>query len=485
MEKQSTKKNFTFQILYQLIILVLPLVLSPYLTRVLGETSLGVYSFTYSIGYYFVIAAMLGISKYGQRIIASRRNDETSLRKTFWSLYSLHILLSFVSLSGFYVFSIFQSENNIIYYIQGIYVASAIFDITWLFYGLENFKSVVIKNLLIKLISTVLIFVFVKAENHLWIYTLIMSLSIFFGHLVLLPKACSNIKPIKFCFSDMREHIKPLFMLFVAVVASTLYTVFDKTLIGIIVDKENVAFYEYAYKIIQIPGSIILVIGTVLFPKSCACYAVGDTEGMKKYFKFALIFTYFISIGSILGLLSISDLLVHEYYGNNFMPSSGILKCLTPLILVITFGDIIRTQFLIPMKKDFEYILIMVLIAIINVILSTIFISKIGVYGAVIGTLAAETIGTISQTILCRKNIDFKMVIRCSLPFIFSGFIMHSTIELIKQFMNTGIAALIIQVMCGGITYCIFSLLYLYAIDKDIIFYLFKKRHIDRFNIIY
>ena len=127
----STKKNFTFQLLYQVVILVIPLIVSPYLTRTLGGNSLGVYSYTYSIAYYFVVFAMLGINTHGQRIISQRRSDITELRKTFWSLYCVHFITSLTALLAyiFYVILICKSDVDIAF-VQTIYVASSIFDLT-------------------------------------------------------------------------------------------------------------------------------------------------------------------------------------------------------------------------------------------------------------------------------------------------------------------------------------------------------------------
>ena len=147
MKKQSLSKNMIFQFLYQGLILVIPLILSPYLTRTLQETAIGVYSYTYSIAYYFVIAAMLGISRHGQRIISQNSNDKILVRRSFWSLFTVHAIISIVVLFLYFILvTLFTNEDRAIYIIQGFYVASALFDITWLFYGLENFKSVVITS---------------------------------------------------------------------------------------------------------------------------------------------------------------------------------------------------------------------------------------------------------------------------------------------------------------------------------------------------
>lgn len=157
--RRSLAKNFLYQFIYQGLIFIIPLIVSPYLTRVIGKMGLGIYTYINSIAYYFIILANLGISRHGQRIISQKYGKEEELRKAFWSLLFLHFLISLLSAALYFIF-VFTcvKDNKDIYIIEGIYVASAIFDITWFFWGMENFKSVAIKNTVIKIMECILIF---------------------------------------------------------------------------------------------------------------------------------------------------------------------------------------------------------------------------------------------------------------------------------------------------------------------------------------
>ena len=230
MRKQSLAKNFMFQFAYQAVILVVPLIMSPYLTRTLMPDALGTYTYVNSIAYYFIIAANLGISVHGRRLISRVSSDESLLRKSFWSLFYAHVGIS-IAVLGVYFASIqlFHPENQTIYVISGIYVLSALFDITWLFYGLEYFSSVVIKNAVVKVVECILIFCIVKTPNDLWKYTLIVALGGCVGQMVMLPQAIKIVPPIKISAADLKVHLKPLLIFSVSVIATALYTVFDKT----------------------------------------------------------------------------------------------------------------------------------------------------------------------------------------------------------------------------------------------------------------
>lgn len=466
MKKQSLSKNFFFQFAYQGLVLIIPLILSPYLTRTLGELEIGNYTFVNSIAYYFIVFANLGIARHGQRII-SQSNDEKILRKEFWSLFSIHSIISFFIIIFYVLFVAFFIDNKSLYWIEIMYVVSALFDITWLFYGLENFKSVVIRNGIIKLLECILIFSFVHKPSDVGIYTAICSGGTLLGHVALMPIVFKEVKPIRFSKTDVIKHIKPLVVFSVAVIASTLYTVLDKTLLGILSTKENVAFYEYSNRIIIVPRSIVSVVGTVMFPRACKMAANKDFDGQQRYIHYSLLITAFIGIGAFFGLLGVSGPFVNAYYGESFSICGGIVIALSPLVLIIGMGDIIRSQYMIPNRMENQLNICIVISSMINIILSCICIPLIGVYGAVIGTISAEFFGLIYQVVICRKSINCKDFIISLIPFLLSGVSMYFTIVFIKK--TLGITNIIVEIAIGFATYCLCSFLYLFVFEKSII----------------
>lgn len=454
MKADGVKKNLILQFMYQFVILVVPLIVSPYLARTLGETAIGEYTYINSIAYYFVLICMLGIQKYGQREIASKRDDEVSLRKSFWSLFTVHVLFSFAGLIGYVAFCcIFADNHPLIYYSQALYVFSAMFDITWLFYGIERFKVVVIRNIVVKITELTFVFTLVKSSDDLFVYAMILSVSALLGNLSLMPTAFKYIKPIKFEVEDALTHLKPMLVLAVSVFAISLYTVFDKTLLGLLSSKESVAYYEYSNKIINIPKVFITVIGTVLFPRACNFVSNGDFDSSRRYYRYSLSAIYFIGCASVFGLLAVADLFAVIYYGPDFAVCGSIIKLMTPLILIIGIGDIFRMQFLIPLQKDKQYIVCIFFNAVINVILSTCLIPVMGVYGAVIGTTCAELFGMLYQFFLIKKYVGLKDTILTGIPFMTSGIIMLVSIWSIRTFMNEIISHLLTQILLGAIVY--------------------------------
>lgn len=468
MKRESLKVNFTFQTIYQILTLVLPFVMAPYLTRILGSEQLGIYNYTNSIAYYFLLVANLGISRYGQRLISSNRKDQTILRKSFWSLSADHVMVSLVILAAYAVFIFgFHPQYETAYIIQFIYVASALFDITWLFYGLENFSFVVITNGLVRAIECVLVFTLIKTSDDLNLYIAIATGTILLSQVALLPYAFVQVKPIKFGWNDMKVHWKPMLILFTAALASALYTVFDKTLLGLMSNQINdVAFYEYANKVITVPKSLLNVVGVVMFPRACLAAAEHDEAAQQRYMEKSFLFISFLGSAFAFGLLAIGQKFAVVYYGEEFAESGKVIMMMTPLILIVLLGDVCRSEYLIPLKKDFGYTLGIAISAVINIGVSALLIHFIGIYGAVAGTLVAETFNFIYELVLSRKIINWKHFSKEIIPYLFAGAIMFAVVYLIDIHTSTAIGWILGEIGIGAAVYLPIAFLLMYIFDK-------------------
>lgn len=470
MKKDGIIKNYLFQFIYQILVLFIPLITSPYLTRILGETALGNYTYINSFAYYFLLFAMLGILKYGQRLISSNSNDIDVLKNKFWELYVLHAILAVFSIIIYFCVVIIINDYNYmnIYLIEGLYVLSALFDVTWLFYGLEDFKSIIKRNLLIKIAQCFLIFIFVKNKTDLWKYTLINSMGILLGQILLLCKAIKILPPVKVNLKNVFLHFKPLLVLFISILASTLYTVFDKTLLGILSTKENVAFYEYSDRIIAVPRMIIGVIGTVMFPRACKMVKDSNYKQTEKYIDYSILITCFFGFATIFGLLAVADDFSVLYYGESFSICGKIMKIMSPIVLIVGIGDIARMQFLIPNNKDKIYTISIVLNAIINLVVSFLCIPKYGIFGAVFGTILAELFGCVFQLIASKKVLKFKMILKSALPCFINGLIMYLIIFFINKSFNFNKLFVVFEIFIGAIIYVILFIVYIFLFRSDL-----------------
>ena len=212
------KKNFVYQFVYQVLTIVIPFITTPYVSRILGAEGIGIYSYTYAVVNYFVLLGRMGIQMYGNRQIAMQNGDKTKISECFWNLFFVHLILSVFSIVAFAFFVTYTEENRKMFFIQGIYLIGQMMDINWLFFGLEKFKLTVTRNVIVKMISLINIFIFVKSSSDLWKYILILALGSTFGESMVwiaVPKYVSLCKPR---WSEMKTYFKPIIKFFMDLV---------------------------------------------------------------------------------------------------------------------------------------------------------------------------------------------------------------------------------------------------------------------------
>ena len=218
MKKEN--KNFLYNVIYQLFIYIFPLITVPYTSRILGASNIGIYSYTYSIISFFMLVAMLGINNYGNRAISRVRDDKDKTSYTFCSIYYLQLMLAIIVLIVYLIYVIFFcNEYKLIFLLQTFNLFSTLFDINWFYFGLEKFKLTITRNIIIKVISTILIFIFVKSKSDLWIYTLIMSISILISQLYLVGILHKYITLRKIPVKECLKNLKGCAILFIPVLA--------------------------------------------------------------------------------------------------------------------------------------------------------------------------------------------------------------------------------------------------------------------------
>jgi O-antigen/teichoic acid export membrane protein len=205
-----------------------------------------------------------------------------------------------------------------------------------------------------------------------------------------------------------------------------------------------------------------------MFPRACKMVVEGNKEKQEYYSKISLLVVSFIGMASLFGLLAISDEFAVYYYGEDFAISGIVMKAMCGLPLIIGIGDIVRLQWMIPNKMDKQYTLCVILNAIINIIISCLLIPKIGIYGAVIGTLSAELFGCIFQIVLCKGFLSFKLIISTMIPFLLIGGLMYLGIFLVDLFDLSGLLSLLIKIIVGIVIYCTLSLIYLFVFEKEL-----------------
>lgn len=454
----SLRKNFIYNTIYQIFIILLPIITVPYVSRVLGPAGVGDYSYTLSYAQYFVLFGMIGISLYGSRHIAYVKHDEERLSEEFWSIYTLQFITTLISLVIYIIiFVLINNQNKNLYLVQGIVVLTAIFDISWFFMGYEDMKSIVIRNSIAKVCGVLCVFLFVKKPTDVILYAIIMATSSFVGQVVMWLNLFNKIKlrSININIKKVIVHIRPSMSLFISQIAIQIYTLLDKTMLGIMTDVSQVGLYENSQKTIKLALTLVTSLGAVMLPRMSSLYSQGEIDKLKEMIYKAFSYVNFMAFPMVLGLVAISNSFSLWFYGEAFNGIEILLKVGSILMIAIGWGNILGIQILLPMKKENQFTIAVICGAVVNFILNLIIIKSFQAIGTTISSVIAEFTVTGVELYLLRDFISIKRIVKISIKPLIASTIMFFVVVLLGCFLKVGIVWTAIEVSIGGIIYLI------------------------------
>lgn len=462
----SVKRNFIYNILYQLLTIVTPLLVTPYVSRVLQPEGIGIYAYAYATANYFVLVTMMGLNNYGNRMIAKNRENRSNLSQVFWSIYLMQLSISIICIIGYILMVVIFKDNNIIYWIMILYVISAGIDITWFFQGLEEFRITVGRNAIVKIVSTICIFIFVKSKSDVAVYTLIMVGAIFLNQALLWPFVSKFVDHMKIEPCDIIKHIKPNMILFIPTIAISFYRVMDKIMLGAMSGTVEVGFYDSTDKLISLPLCIVTAFGTVMLPRMSNLVNKLKIDQLSEIVQKSLALAVLISAPIMAGMMSIITDFVPFYYGAGYDKCVILFYILLPSTLFIAMANVVRTQVLLPNELDKVFVWSCILGAITNAIINTLLIPKLGSVGAAIGTLVTEIIVFGVQSVYARKYVDFLEPLKFIAIVLFSSCLMGVIVYNLNITLESTFYKLAIKIVIGIVIYSL-SLLVSAKITKN------------------
>lgn len=460
--------NLIYNIGYQILAIILPLVTTPYVSRVLGLHNVGVYSYTNAFANYFYLFAMLGVNNYGNRTIAGVRHDREKMSTAFWEIYIFQFSLSVLIMAIYLLYCIaFVSEDGVVYFMQFFYIASAAFNVNWLCFGLERFKLTTIRNIMVRLAMAAAIFLFVKKKTDLPIYTAILAAGNLLSVLAVWPFVLQHVSFVKPSVKGIIKHVKPNVVLFWPVIAVSLYNIMDKLMLGWMSTKEEVGFYTYAENIVQIPNTLILALDNVVMPRMSNLYATEKGEKAKKLMDNVMMFAMLMAAAMAFGLAGVGPIFAPWFYGDAFSRCGLFIVMLCPVIVCKGWAGALRTQFIIPTKRDKVYIISLTTGAAVNLIVNLLFIPKYAGIGAVIGTITAEFAVCFIQFFMTRREIDIKSYLINGVSFCVIGAVMYLIVFMLGKLSLNAITTMGLQILAGAVVYILCSYFFMVKIRKN------------------
>lgn len=462
MNEPSVKKNYIYSLLYQILTMIIPFITAPYVARVLGADGVGTYSYTQSYMTYFTMIATLGTSSYGMREIARCRTDKEKYSKKFWEIELLTIFTTIVCLIAWGVLIIFSSKYQIYFIALVPTLLATMFDISWFYTGHEKIGYTVFWNALCKIGGVVCIFLFVTDKNDLVLYIFINSFMLMIGNLsmwVFLSKMLVKVNPREFRF---RNHFRETLIYFIPTIATSVYTVLDKTLIGIITkdDYQN-GYYEQATKIINMAKTAVFVsVNTVMSARISYLFSENKISEIKARIEKSINFILMLGFAASFGIIAIASDFVPVFFGSGYDEVVKLLYWMAPLILIIGISNCLGSQYYTPAGLRAQSSKYIIIGSVTNLVINLILIPKLGATGAVIGSIIAELTISVLYFLNCDKYLTMMQILKCSYKRLVAGIIMIIAVKAIGTCILDRVLLVVVEIVTGALVYfiCLFIL---------------------------
>lgn len=453
MKKKSVTENVFFNMLYQVLVTVLPFVTTPYIARNLGLSANGVHSFTESIVTYFIIFGAIGTSLYGIRKIAYVRDDEEELARVTKEIISLRLILTLITLAIYVPLLCFNNEYAYIYRIQIINIIANGIDITWFYQGVEDFKKVTIRNLIVKFLYVVCLFIFIKEPSDLPWYVFLIVISSLIGNLIMvyyLPQYVDLRKGKKL---NLLSHLKPSFVLFIPQAMNYIYALIDRSMLGWLTNTDNVGLYDQAQRIVRMITAILQSVGYVMMARVANLTMSNDREGIIAYIRKSVNFNLFIAFPAMFGILGVADDFIPFFLGQEYVDVAPILKVLSILVFTTSMNSLMGVQLLIPLGKEKVYTIATAVGAIISVVGNLLLIPKLEIFGSCIAYIVAETAVFVISYWNLRDMFNLGRLLKDNISIILGSVLMYIVVRVIAIFDMNIIVKLLCELMGGASVY--------------------------------
>lgn len=405
------KKNIGYNTLLTLSNYFIPLLVFPYISRILGVKNLGLYSFVDSVINYFILFSMMGITTVGIREIARSKKSNQDLSDNFSSLFVLNAITTFVVLFIFIatIFILPQFiEHKKLFYIGGAKILANLFLIEWLYKGMENFKFITLRTISVKLLYVLSVFIFVKKQDDYDIYY-VLTVGSTIVNAIINWYYSKKITFLSFKRIKIRPFIKPFFILGIYGLLTSMYTTFNIIYLGFVAGEREVGFYTAATKIQAILLSLYTAYSNVVMPHVSSMIAQKKNEEVKTLINMSIDALYVFCIPIIYSCLILAPQIIFIISGNGYEGAVLPMRIVMPLILIIGLEQILIIQILTPFRQDRYILKSSINGASTGLILNLILVNRFNSVGSSIVWVVSEIVVLISAIYFVNKEVDINL----------------------------------------------------------------------------
>ena len=452
----SIKKNYLLNLINSGTQVLFPFISFPYVSRIMMADGIGQVNFYGSIVQYIILACSLGIPMYGIREIARVREDRLALQQTTAELLSLHTLLT---LGGYAVIALLCltvgriQENIPLFLIVSMNLFFTTIGCEWFYQGIEDFGYITVRGIIVKTLSLIFLFLFVKSKDQLLLYGLYTVLGALGGNVFNFFRLRKYVNPREIDWKGLalNSHLKAALAVFLFTVVTSIYMQLSSVLLGFMRDDEQVGYYAVGMKIVRMVMMVSSAFGAVMLPRVSNIVAEKRLDGFERLSSKAFEFMVFLTLPMAVGMILVSPYVVPVLCGPGYGPSVPVSVITSSVIFVIGLSNVLGMQIFYPLGKIGLVNLCTGIGAFTGLVFNLLLIKPLGATGSAIATVAAEAAVTLSMMILGRKYVPFTVSWHRYLDYIIGAAAMAAVVLLLRTYVHLADALMLVLLCAAGV----------------------------------
>jgi len=449
---KSIKRNYIYNVIENVVTILSPIITVPYISRVIGSQGVGRISFAESVMTLFLVGAGFGVSIYGEREVSYVQDDRHKRSVVFWNAFLLKAMIVPVFLIA-YLLYVRKSDDVLVYYLA-LHIVAEVFAINWYYMGIEEFGFLVLRSVIIRILQIIYIFLFVKNSSDVVTYAMASVYVIILTNassMLYLPKHLDKVKlkelsPFK-CFV-------PSLVLFLPTIASLVYSVLDKAMLGWIgQDLSENGYYEEAYNLSRMVLTIIISISSVMIPRVGFHFSKNNREELNSLMYKGYRYVFMLGMPMVFGLACVSSNFVPWFFGPGWNPVIPLLVIFAPICLIVGMSNMTGKMYLVSTKRENTYTLTIVVGVVLNLILNFFFISRWKAIGAALASVIAELAVLLIGLFVIRTELSLFQIFKSSIKYLLASIVMSGVLLLESRHLSPSILNTMILVLSGIIIY--------------------------------
>lgn len=457
---QSVKVNYILNLINTGTQMLFPLITFPYVCRVIEADGIGQINFFQSIISYISLFTCLGIPMYAIREIARDRSDVVQMNRTAMEILLLHSMLTLVgyAIVAILCLTVPQIQVNIpLFLILSLTIFFTAIGCEWFYQGIEDFKYITIRGLIIKTVSVVLLFIFVKSKTDLLYYGCYTVFGVLGGNIFNFYRLRKYIHRENIIFSELhiKRHVKPVLKVFSFSVVTSIYLQLNSVLLGFLKNALAVGYFAAATKVMQMLLMMSSCLGSVMMPRASHLIAENKEDEFNRLIQKSYDFTLAIALPMTIGLIFCAPSLITALCGVKFEHSILPSQIIAPIILMVAISNVFGIQVLFPKGKINIVTLCCGIGAVADLILNLCLIPFFSYIGTSIAYLGAEVATTVSMYFIGRKYIPIIYFKKSHLTYALGCIVMALALYGISLLQLPTLTILFLQGCCGVLAYFI------------------------------